>query len=120
MSNSYSIKEKIVRAGQSRVFNNWHERGGISLDDFLDGLKWLCDDPMPDGRMTRELGCDIAEDLDEVYAATAPIPVHGVGTLVRLRRVYFDDGQFACFADESGRTWHTSINRASINVKDRI
>ena len=55
---NYATKEKIVKAGNSKIFNIWHERG-VSEEDFLEGLKWVCDDPLWDkGWLTRELGCE--------------------------------------------------------------
>ncbi len=59
---NYAIKEKIVKAGNSIVFNTWHKRG-VSEEDFLEGLKWVCDDPLRDGGydgrwLTRALGCE--------------------------------------------------------------
>ena len=27
------------------------------MEDFIDGLRWLCEDPIPGGKLTRELGC---------------------------------------------------------------
>jgi len=62
--NNFDVKKKIVLDGKSKVFNNWSETTGISVETFLQGLEWVCGDPMEtfvmkDGtaveRMTREL-----------------------------------------------------------------
>ena len=98
--NNYEIKEKIVREGKSRIFSNWSKTAGITMEAFLDGLRWLCEDPMPEGRMTRELGCKVKDGLH------------------RLARRYYEDGSFAGFYDsESGRIWSGNV---SISCKDRI
>ena len=58
---TYKEKEQLVKSGKSRIFNNWHEFAGVSMDDFLEGLLWLEEDPGDDqGRLTRELGCNNA------------------------------------------------------------
>lgn len=55
---NYEIKKMIVEKGESAIFKNWHEHEGITMEDFLEGLKWLCEDPRDErGRLTRELGC---------------------------------------------------------------
>lgn len=121
--NNFEIKEKIVRAGESRIFNNWHENADIEMDDFIEGLRWLCDDPMPNGRLTRELGCIRRADsgmTDEQRASwyVGPMP-NGVVRLYRLRRVYGKDGHCA-FYDESGHLWGHTAACASISARDRV
>lgn len=121
--NCFEIKEKIVRKGESRIFNNWHENAGIEMEDFIDGLRWLCDDPMPGGRLTRELGCICRADAgmtDEQRAIwyTGPKP-EGVVRLYRLTRVYDKDGHCA-FYDDEGRLWGHSAECASISARDRV
>lgn len=99
----YAIKEKIVLAGGSKIFGDWHENAGISMDDFLKGIRWLCDDPMTGPyktRMTRELGCT------------------RFGGLRRLSRYY--DGRYGTttiYDEENGRVWDGG---PSINMRDRI
>lgn len=103
--NNYEIKEKIVRKGESKIFNNWNKFSGIKMEDFLIGLKWVCEDPEQDFgdgivRMTRELGC--TPD----------------GKLVKLKRVNSKSGSFAGFYDmETGRLW---TGHVSISCRDRI
>ena len=44
--NNYEIKEKIVKAGNSKIFKNWKENvPEISEKDFLEALRWVCEDP---------------------------------------------------------------------------
>lgn len=101
MNGNFEVKKRIVESGNSQVFNNWHENAGVSKEDFLTGLKWLCEDPEPDGRMSRELGCQ--RD----------------GTLVRLTRKYYDNGDFAGFYDMS-KTGYRLWSGVSISVRDHI
>lgn len=61
---NFEIKEKIVKQGGSEIFKNWHEVFGISEEDFIEGLRWLCDDSLDEkGRLTRELGVHIEKGL---------------------------------------------------------
>ena len=58
---NYEIKEMIVKKGDSKIFNNWHKHVGVTEHEFLDALKWLCNDPKDGGknknRLTREIMC---------------------------------------------------------------
>ena len=105
---NYGAKEMIVRKGGSRIFQNWNEWAGISMEDFLEGLKWVCGDPLNEfGRMTRELGCIIPGGAEK-----------GKGTLVKLVRGYYADGSFRGFYHEdTGMFWE---GRVSISAKDNI
>lgn len=122
--NDFEIKAKIVRAGDSRVFNDWHEQSGISMEEFIEGLRWVCEDPATNGILTRELGCVRRWD-----AGYTPEQIEWMGTvkddgrkpgLVRLKRVYYNDGSFAGFYDEDGRLWGHNDSCASISCRDRI
>lgn len=125
MSNNthYDIKEKIVKAGNSRVFNSWHENAGISMEDFLNGLRWLCDDPMTDGHLTRELGCirraDSGYTADQLAIIGTVTQPAGLG-LHRLTRAYDKHGEFVAFYDEGGHIWGGTTDCASINAHDRV
>lgn len=125
MSNNtrYEIKEKIVKSGNSRVFQSWHENAGITMEEFLDGLRWLCNDPMTDGHLTRELGCVrradsgyTPEQLEILGDVEQP---SGLG-LHRLARGYDNQGRFVGFYDEDGRLWAKGGDRASISAHDRV
>ena len=56
--NNYEAKEKIVLAGESKVFKNWQQLlPNITEDMFLESLRWVCEDPAKDGeKLTREIG----------------------------------------------------------------
>ena len=96
--NNFEIMEKIVREGNSKIFKDWHEHAGITEEDFLTELKWLCEDTCDKfDRLTRELGCD---------------PKRG---LVRLKRV--NDPFTAFYEVESHKLW---CGRPSISARDRI
>lgn len=41
MAWKYEKIEKRVRAGESKIFQNWNENTGVSVDAFMDAVKWL-------------------------------------------------------------------------------
>lgn len=121
-NNNYEAKARIVRAGKSKVFQDWHEHAGVSMEEFLAGLRWLCEDPMPDGKPTRELGCIAradalwTEEQKEIIGSIEPNPNTG---LYRLKRINFRDGRYGiCYED--GRRWEHQADRATINATNRI
>ncbi|WP_462333624.1 hypothetical protein [Limosilactobacillus oris] len=68
--NKFDTKKKIVENGGSKIFNNWNEKFGISKDEFIENLKWVCEDPANghstvtnknDG-LTREIAIDANHD----------------------------------------------------------
>lgn len=98
------IKKNIVLKGESKVFQNWHEATGVSMDDFIAGLEWLCQEPIREnGKLRRELAC--RKD----------------GALLRLNRVYDANG-FCTFVDqETKRVWFgDGMYKVSISADDRI
>ena len=105
---NFSTKEKIILAGNSKVFNDWHKNCGVSMDDFLHALRWLCEDPCNGGRngimMTRELGSK-----------------RGDPKLYRLKRLYYQNtNDFAGFYyEDTGLSW-SNQDAVSISVKDHI
>lgn len=105
---NFLTKERLVKTGRSKIFENWHAFAGVSLDDFLEGLRWVCEDPEQDFgdgkiRMTRELGCKPD------------------GTLVRLERKNLESGDFYGFYEiETGHLWVSANGCVSINCRDRI
>lgn len=107
---TYEIAKKIVEAGDSKLFLNWHLHTGISAEDFLEGIKWLCEEPIrypaddrnyyAAGRLRRELG--IRRD----------------GTLVHLKRTYGKGGACAIYEDKpGGALWY---GLPSLSAADRI
>lgn len=102
MAWKYEKIEKRVRAGESKIFQNWHENAGVSVEAFLDAVKWLSEDPMLDGyRVTREIGCKRN------------------GELVKIRRVYDRGTGLVGFYElesgmECGGRW------PSVNINDRF
>lgn len=98
------IKKNIVLKGESKVFQNWHEFTGVSMEDFIAGLEWLCEEPIREnGKLRRELAC------------------RRDGTLLRLTRMY-DKNDFCVFVDEqTHRVWSgDGMNKISISADDRI
>ena len=104
---TYEIAKKIVEAGESKIFQNWNEFTGISAEDFLEGIKWLCEEPIryPEGhksagKLRRELG------------------IRKSGELVRLRRVYGKCGLCSFYEDKPlGELW---ANGVSLSADDHI
>lgn len=41
----FTLKKQLVENGKSQVFNNWNKLFGISKDEFIKNLEWLCNDP---------------------------------------------------------------------------
>lgn len=115
---NYAVKEKIVKSGNSEIFKYWHERG-VSEEDFLNGLKWVCDDPLyEDGKLTRELGCErdgklvkLKRIYDRLTGQVILLEEEGVGEL-RLRWTY------GVYYDE--KTGFIRSTRYSINARDDI
>lgn len=105
--NGYERKAERVLCGKSKIYENWKAFAGVSVEDFLAGLKWVCEDPLKDYgityekiQMTRELGCTPN------------------GELVKLRRVYDDLGDFvSVYADEK---WGSRWTGPCINCRDQI
>lgn len=79
------MKIKRVKEGNSHIFNDWNEHTGMTEETFIEMLKWLEEDPMTGGKLRRE-------------AALKPD-----GTWTKLKRCYYDDGDFAGFyVEETG------------------
>ena len=112
--NNYEVKERLVKSGKSRVFQNWHTYAGITEEEFLEGLKWVCEDLMPNGYLTRELGCEIPGGAEK-----------GRGKIVKLVRAYRTavNGwhDFQGFYRLEGEMLHPVWNgRVSISARDRV
>lgn len=56
----YTAIERKVRTKNCKILNEWQKFSKISDDDFLEGVRWLLDDPLDvhprEGRHTREIG----------------------------------------------------------------
>lgn len=68
------IKLKIVKSGNSNVFNEWNKYCGITEDEFINALEWLADDPRtPLGNPTREIGVVPTDDgRNKIYGDKFP------------------------------------------------
>lgn len=128
----FEIKKKIVLEGGSSVFDNWNKCGLISKAEFIEALKWLCDDPedAPGGGMTREIGLEVTPDMETKLFMEGPASdmekaaFGGTwdesklkGRIVRLRRVYDSRGEFVGFYDEDGDRW---TGHVSLSARDRV
>lgn len=130
-TDAFAVKAAIVRKGGSTVFANWRATAGITQDEFLDALRWVCADPNAvDGRLTREIGLDVTHDakikaLMESDASPEQKRAFGGawdegkarGRIVRLTRHYDNLGEFAGFFTEGGRRWAGSV---SLNARDHV
>lgn len=118
-------KKKAVAEGKSRIFVNWNRFAGITQADFLAALEWLHDDPMTDGKLTRELGCTmpanagIPADKLELWGGSEE-HTPGVDGLHYLTRRYYEDGSFQGFYDEQNRQWGGIQGNVSISCIDKI
>lgn len=68
VNNQWRLEKKIelVKSGQSRVFKEWQLYGGITEEEFIEGLKWLAEDPMTEkGNPTREISIIPTQDAIE-------------------------------------------------------
>lgn len=66
MTNNIDIKIKLVELGKSEVFAKWQELGLITKEEFIEALKWVCEDPLDEkGKLTREIALEISNDMQE-------------------------------------------------------
>lgn len=64
--NNIDIKVKLVESGKSKVFAKWQELGLITKEEFIENLKWVCEDPLDEkGKLTREIALKISPDMEE-------------------------------------------------------
>lgn len=108
------IAKKIVTSGKSAIFNNWHEKTGIEEKEFLNGLKWLYEEPFDNyGNMTRELQIEKNGKLHYLERLTD----HDIGI------VSFSENGFAAQrtdTEEDEERGEIPVDRPSINCRDRI
>lgn len=100
----YKTVEKIVKSGESKVFNNWHEYTGISMESFLEACKWLLEDPFVDTPAGKKMSREIACEKD--------------GSITRLKRSYGVEGIVAFYRVEDGFIHYGS--KAMLNCMDRV
>ena len=108
------IAKKIVTSGKSTIFNNWHEKTGIEEKEFLNGLKWLYEEPFDNyGNMTRELQIDITGKLHYLERLID----HDTGIVS-----FFENGFAAQRTDtEEDEEWgEIPVDRPSLSCRDRI
>jgi hypothetical protein len=100
-------KIKLVEEGKSRIFADWSRHAGVTKEQFIEGLKWVCSDPCDGstgghpGRLTRELGC------------------HPERGLVKIKRQYDETGGVVFYEIETGQLW-SKLGTASISARDKI
>ena len=126
--NNFEIKKRIVEEGNSKVFKEWASRAGITEEEFIEGIRWLCEDPCNGGaagnRITRGLGCVAKERIcdlpenDPLYERPNRVKIKT--GLHRLRYTYNDYGFCDILDEETGDLWMHSPIKASINVRDKI
>ena len=144
----FEIKKKIVQEGGSRIFKNWNAVSGITEEEFLEALEWVCDDPnADDGLLTREIGLLVTQDaerkafmLDPNVNELAKKAYGGEwdesktrGCIIKLKRVYsgperqcgfyFFDEKEAAKAKEFGKScgmWGRWTGNVSLSARDSI
>lgn len=119
----YDIAEKIVKAGNSQVFDYWNKFGQVTQEEFMEAVKWLCDDPMPNGQITREVELEGVGYMD--YDRVIRFP-SGKPRLVKLDRERVIGKEFALDQviytrhDEKGKFKRRVFPQISLNCRDRI
>lgn len=88
--NDFDIKKNLVVDGKSEIFSSWQEVvTTLTAEEFLENLKWVCDDPCENGDgtgiLTREIGLTNSG-------------------IVRINRVY-DKGITIMYRLDNGRVW---------------
>lgn len=96
----YSVVEKIVKSGNSKVFDNWREHATITEAEFLEALKYLSEDPLDErGRLTREVG----------------LTPQGI---IYLDRVY-DNGADICVFYHDGFVWDGALFEMKTSEREK-
>ena len=136
---SFEAKKKIVESGASAIFENWRQVSGIEEQEFLDALEWVCDDPHArDGKLEREIGLVVTPDGEmKRFMLSDDVPEMTKrafgrewddsltrGRIVKLKRVYYEDGSFAGFylledddGQKAGTRWRGNV---SLSARDAI
>jgi len=121
---NFHVKEKIVKEGKSKILEEWQTLSSITDDDFLEALKWVCDDPANGGpsknSLTRRIG----------LSATKVVKLHCSWLEDEAGVVFYKDGfywggesfEVDCdnpdFSDKNGKASH--IFKIYINARDKI
>ena len=84
--NDFFWKRKMVKKGESETFRQWN-RQGVTLNEFLAALEWICEDACLVG--------DIKRETREACLLTN-------GRIALLNRQYRKDGSFAGVFDSKG------------------
>ena len=96
------VKIKKVVDDRSEVFKEWEKYGLITKDEFIEALKWLCDDPLNEDReLTRRIGLEVTRDMDQkMIKEENPKFYLGhyennlKGKIIKLKQVYDFRGKF--------------------------
>lgn len=127
VKNHFDAKEKIVESGGSTVFDNWNETFGITKEEFLENLAWVCQD---DG-LTKEIAIEANHDaLQKAYNLALPEDQKKMYSLpydedkceahiVKLHRQKDANGSVEFFR-VSDNTPYMPTEMISINGRDRI
>ena len=105
------VCRKILGDGKSKVFEDWKKllswQGyDLSETEFLDAIKWLCDDPRNGDKNDRKLTREIGLEKDGI---------------ARLQRVYDPDDLCAFYKDKflwSGSCFRVPCNNPNFAGKD--
>lgn len=128
--NNFDIKKKIISSGNSKIFNNWHEVAEISENEFLEALKWVCEDPCDDNNYeTRSMGLVVTEDTkNRQIVKSNPEqakmlsltynPENIRGSIKKLTRHYDNaTGKVEFFDKETNKSWEGNI---ILSCRDRV
>lgn len=137
--NNFDHKIKTLEAGKSKVFNNWHKMYGISKEEFIENLKWVCEDlghvesySGPDSGLEREIAIDANHDA-QVRADNMALEGENRGKfsqpydeskceahIVKLQRKYVDETvRVEFYRIDNGKRFDP-MNFIGVNARDEI
>lgn len=123
---------RLVKSGNSSVYDEWHRLGLISPEAFLDALDWVRADPMPDGRRVRAAGLVASPDMERKLMGESGGSMYAMpydetklaGHIELLEASYTSLGEFVGFYGRYSRrlwspcTWaHTRVIDAATDLR---
>ena len=119
----YTTKKLLIDTNKSNVFNKWKYIAPISKADFLDSIKWICEDKSPDEKCYTKA---IALTPNGIIKLTATHSVTGYNFFdengKKFSGAYFKrkavTDKEKLFADENGEI--SSFCKIILSSKDRV
>lgn len=104
----YCIKEQVLK-GNCPVYENWHGYAGCTMEDFLEKLKWLYEDPLqyPSADLTSKMPPKKSRALLCLWD----------GNILRLDISYRKNGNFdGFFYHDNELTWKPDKNNPELTT----